>query len=75
MVIARPSLLAGDRDALRQTERAAEKLSLMAFKLFKPLIPANYRSIQASSVARAMVNTLQAAGGGKHVLLSGDMQT
>ena len=75
VVIARPSLLAGDRDALRQTERAAEKLSLMAFKLFKPLIPANYRSIQASSVARAMVNTLQAAGGGKHVLLSGDMQT
>ena len=74
VVIARPSLLAGDRDALKQPERAAEKLSLVAFKLFKPLIPVNYRSIEASSVARAMVNSLQTAGSGKHVLLSGDMQ-
>ena len=74
VVIARPSLLAGDRDALKQPERAAEKLSLLAFKLFKPLLPANYRSIQASSVARAMVSTLQTAGAGRHVLLSGDMQ-
>ena len=75
VVIARPSLLAGDRDALKQPERAAEKLSLMAFKLFKPLIPANYRSIQASSVARAMVSKLQTAGTGRHVLLSGEMQS
>ena len=74
VVIARPSLLAGDRDALKQPERAAEKLSLVAFKLLKPLIPVNYRSIEASSVARAMVNSLQTAGSGKHVLLSGDMQ-
>lgn len=74
LVITRPSLLAGDRDALKQPERAAEKLSLIAFKLFKPLIPANYQSINASSVAKAMVNTLQAAGAGKHVLLSGEMQ-
>ena len=75
VVIARPSLLAGDRDALKQPERAAEKLSLVAFKLLKLLIPANYRSIQASSVARAMVSTLQTAGSGKHVLLSGEMQS
>ena len=74
MVIARPSLLAGDRDALKQPERVAEKLSLVAFKLLKPLIPANYRSIQASDVAQAMVSTLQTAGAGRHVLLSGDMQ-
>jgi uncharacterized protein YbjT (DUF2867 family) len=74
LVIARPSLLAGDRDALKQPERVAEKLSLAAFNLFKPLIPANYRSIQASSVAQAMVGTLQTAGAGKHVLLSGEMQ-
>ena len=74
VVIARPSLLAGDRDALKQPERISEKLSLVAFKLFKPLIPANYRSIQASSVAGAMVRTLQTAGAGRHVLLSGNMQ-
>ena len=75
VLIARPSLLAGDRDALQQPERAAEKLSLVAFKLLKPLIPANYRSVQASCVARAMLSTLHTAGEGKHVLLSGDMQT
>ena len=74
VVIARPSLLAGDRGALKQPDRVAEKLSLLAFKLFKPLIPANYRSINASSVAQAMVSTLQTAGVGKHVLLSGEMQ-
>ena len=74
VVIARPSLLAGDRDALKQGERPAEKLSLVAFKLLRPLIPANYRSIQASSVARAMVSALQTAGKGQHVLLSGSMQ-
>ena len=74
VIIARPSLLAGDRDALKQPERLAEKLALSAFKFFKPLIPANYRSINASSVAQAMVSTLQTAGAGKHVLLSGDMQ-
>ena len=74
LVIARPSLLAGDRGALKQPERVAEKLSLIAFKWLKPLIPANYQSINACSVAKAMVNTLQAAGAGKHVLLSGEMQ-
>ena len=74
LVIARPSLLAGDRDALRQPERLAEKLSLMAFKWLKPLIPANYRAINASSVAEAMVHALQTSGKGQHVLLSGAMQ-
>ena len=74
LVIARPSLLAGDRHALKQPERAVEKLSLIAFTWFKPLIPANYRAIDASSVAEAMVSTLHTAGAGKHVLLSGDMQ-
>ena len=74
LVIARPSLLAGDRDALRQPERLAEKLSLVAFKWLKPLIPANYRAINASSVAQAMVHALQTSGKGQHVLLSGAMQ-
>jgi len=74
LVIARPSLLAGDRGALKQPERVAEKLSLVAFKWLKPLLPANYRSINASSVAQTLVSTLQTAGTGKHVLLSGDMQ-
>ena len=75
LVIARPSLLAGDRGALSQPERVAEKLSLLAFKWLNPLIPVNYRSIHASSVAQAMVSSLRAPGQGKHVLLSGEMQT
>jgi len=74
LIIARPSLLSGDRDALEQPERVAEKLSLVAFKWLKPLIPVNYRSIKASSVAQAMVITLQTAGPSQRVLLSGDMQ-
>ena len=74
VVIARPSLLAGDRIALKQPERMAEKLSLVAFKWLKRLLPANYRAIQASSVALAMVNTLQTASAGQNVLLSGEMQ-
>ena len=74
VVIARPSLLAGDRGALMQPERLAEKLSLLVFKLLKPLIPANYQAVNASGVAHAMVSTLQTAGAGRHVLLSGDLQ-
>ena len=74
LVIARPSLLAGDRDALKQPERLAEKLSLVAFKWLKPLIPTDYRAINASSVAGAMVFALQTSGKGQHVLSSGAMQ-
>lgn len=74
LIIARPSLLAGDRHALSQPKRLAEKLSLVAFKWLKPLIPANYRAIESSSVAKAMVYGLQTSGKGQHVLLSGAMQ-
>ena len=74
LVIARPSLLAGDRGALAQPERLVEKLSLVAFNVFKPLIPANYRAIDASSVAKAMVEAIKMGDAGWHVLLSGDMQ-
>ena len=74
LVIARPSLLAGDRDALRQPQRAVEKLSLIALSWLQPLIPANYRAIQASKVAQAMVHALLSDVAGKQVLLSGDMQ-
>lgn len=74
IVIARPSLLAGDRHALQQQARGLEKLSLIAFKWLKPLIPDNYRSIDAGKVARAMVNTLRTNRAGAVVLSSGNMQ-
>ena len=74
VVLARPSLLAGDRGVLQQPERLVEKLSLVAFKWLNPLIPNNYRAISAGSVAQAMVSTLHTSGKGQQVLLSGHMQ-
>lgn len=73
VVIARPSLLSGDRASLKQAQRLGEKLALSAFKWINPLLPANYRSVQASRVAHALVNTLQSAAAGRHILLSGDI--
>lgn len=74
LVIARPSMLAGDRDALAQATRPAEKLGLLAMTLFKPLIPANYRAITATQVAHALLRAVQGTDHGTRVLLSGEMQ-
>ncbi len=53
-VIARPSFIAGDRAALGQAGRSGEGLALLAMRVLKPLIPANYRSVAAAQVARAL---------------------
>lgn len=74
VVLARPSVLAGDREALAQTTRPGEKLALTAMTLFKPLIPGNYRAIAAADVAGALVSAVRAAQPGRRVLLSGEMQ-
>ena len=74
VVFARPSLLAGDRQALAQPARAGEKIALRAMRLFQSLVPANYRAIQADDVAAALVDTLRAGRPGVQVLLSGAMQ-
>ena len=73
LVIARPSLLAGDRDALGQPERLGEKVATALSKLFGPLIPANYRPIAATNVARSLLARVPASVG-RVVLLSGEMQ-
>ena len=73
VVIARPSLLAGDRGSLMQAARPAEKMALWAVGLFKPLIPANYRPVEASQVAHALVNALKSARAGHRVLLSSEL--
>lgn len=75
LAIARPSMLTGDRDALGQNARPAEKLGLLAMTLFKPLIPANYQAITAKQVAHALLTTVQGTEHGTRVLLSGEMQT
>ncbi|NDP39782.1 MAG: nucleoside-diphosphate sugar epimerase [Rhodoferax sp.] len=74
LVIARPSLLSGDRDALAQTARPAEKLGLFAMALLKPLIPANYRPVAATQVASAMLSAVHDTERGTRVLSSGEMQ-
>ncbi|OGB30673.1 MAG: nucleoside-diphosphate sugar epimerase [Burkholderiales bacterium RIFCSPLOWO2_12_FULL_61_40] len=74
LVMARPSLLAGDREALEQSSRLGERLGLLATRWLNPLIPNNYRSIQASDVAKALVKAVQSGKPGVQVLLSGEMQ-
>lgn len=73
LVIARPSMLAGDRLALGQPERGGEQLALRVSHLMRPVIPRNYRSIMAHDVAAALLRTVPTARG-RVLLLSGAMQ-
>ncbi|NPC55364.1 Rossmann-fold NAD(P)-binding domain-containing protein [Caenimonas soli] len=73
LVIARPSFLAGDREALGQPLRSGEKLALRVSKLLAPLIPANYASVDARLVANALL-TIVPRERGRRVLLSGELQ-
>ena len=74
LVIARPSLLDGERAALCQPARRGEQLALKVMRQLKPLIPRNYRAILASDVAAALVAAVQAGRPGVQILLSGQMQ-
>ncbi len=74
LIIARPSMLDGDRASLTQAARPAEGLSLVAMRFFKPMIPANYQAITGAQVARALIHTLQTTDQGTRILLSGEMQ-
>lgn len=73
LVIARPSLLAGDRASLLQAARPVETIALWVAGALKPFIPANYRPVEASEVAHALVNALRSAHAGRRVLLSSDL--
>lgn len=74
LVIARPSMLAGDRGSLGQPVRGGESLALALSTALRPLIPRNLRAIPARKVAQALVQAVQAARPGRQVLLSGAMQ-
>lgn len=74
LVIARPSLLDGNRAALDQQERGGENLGLLLARGLRALIPANYRAIPAKDVAQALIRAVQAAKPGVVTLMSGDMQ-
>ena len=73
LVIARPSILAGDRGGLGQPERRGEKTALAVSRLLGPLFPANYRPVAAADVARSLLTRVPAARGRK-VVLSGAMR-
>ena len=73
LIYARPSLLKGDRVTLGQPVRAAESAATAVSKLLGPLVPANYRPIDAADVAGALLARVPAARGGPVVLLSGEM--
>lgn len=61
LVVARPSLLAGDRAATGQPTRWAERITLALTVPLSPLIPKAWRPVQAATVARAMVRALAPA--------------
>jgi uncharacterized protein YbjT (DUF2867 family) len=73
LVIARPSFLAGDRQALGQPLRSGEKLALNVSRWVAPLIPVNYGSVAAKSVAQGLLQSLPAASG-RRILLSGELR-
>jgi len=74
LVIARPSLLAGDRAALGQPPRRGEAVALAALQSLGGLIPLAWRPIAAERVARAMLRALAEAPSGVRVLDSARMQ-
>lgn len=71
LVIARPSLLAGAREALAQPPRWGERIALGALAPVAGLLPASLRPIDAAVVARAMRYALRTEGLSLQVLESG----
>jgi len=73
LVIARPSLLVGDRAALNQPRRFGESLANRLGAVIGPLLPAKYRPVEARRVARALLATVPKLAG-KTVLPSDAIQ-
>lgn len=73
LVIARPSLLMGERAALGQPLRRGERLGQAVDRWLGGLIPRDYRAIRAADVAAALRQAVPASEG-MQLLLSGAMQ-
>lgn len=74
LVIARPSLLLGDRSGLDQPHRQGERWAQRLSGPFSRLIPARWRPIEAELVAHAMVLALAQPGAALQVLESDQLQ-
>lgn len=75
IIIAQPSLLVGNREALGQPARGGE---VWAARLLGPvmrLVPASVRPIKAHRVAQALLNATLEGAPGQRVLSSSQMQT
>ncbi|HSC64562.1 MAG TPA: NAD(P)H-binding protein, partial [Caldimonas sp.] len=70
VVLARPSLLLGDRELLGQPTRRGEVWAARLLGPLLPLVPAGVRPIAAPTVAAAMVAALDQGGPGTRVLSS-----
>lgn len=73
VVIARPSMLVGNREALGQPLRRGEQWAIAVGKALGLLIPLNYKPIEATAVAKALLGAVPPASG-VTALLSGAMQ-
>ena len=74
LVIARPSLLAGDRASLAQAPRIGEVLALTLTRPLARFIPKAWRPIESRTLARALVRALAEAAPGVTVLESAALQ-
>jgi uncharacterized protein YbjT (DUF2867 family) len=76
LVIARPSLLLGQRSDLGQPERPGEKVAEALTRPFGGLIPKAWRPIEAATVARGLHLAMSADGAaGVRIVESGELQT
>jgi uncharacterized protein YbjT (DUF2867 family) len=74
LVVARPSLLLGARDALGQPRRPVEALAQRLMPVVGWLIPRHLRPIQATAVATALAEAVATPANGLQILRSGDLQ-
>lgn len=74
LVIARPSLLTGDRSSLGQPTRPGERLALTLTGPIRAWIPAAWRPIEAERVARALSRSLSSPGPARQILESAELQ-
>jgi uncharacterized protein YbjT (DUF2867 family) len=75
VVIARPSLLTGNRSSLGQPQRLGEQLALAATAPVRWLMPKAWRPIAADTVARAMLRAVADGQPGVRVVESGELWT
>ncbi len=74
LVLARPSLIDGDRAALGQRHRRGEAIALRVMKALGRLIPRAFAPITGATIAQAMRLRLATEGAQVEILRSGQMQ-